>query len=537
MKTLKKLAAFVVYLLLVVSFSSCEKQSNDLQSISFNIQNVTNSLKKGTPKDGKVPVCNSDKDPAYVIVTLDSKDYRLDILTSLEEGTETKTLKLLAGTYKLNEFKVYADDGTELWAAPIVGSYYAELFGIDGVGCETVDNIEVCRTITIDAFEKQKEEVKVLCWNDFDYKDFGFNWFDYTKVEIKTLCFFGDVCVEDEDQADVWHFTGSSYEGLPYEGSQFVALIEVFIKNSVGEVINDETLNSSLASRVFNDDGSVETVEPVCVEFPDYLNQVDNYTFTVNLIMTDGESVSIVEDVPFNAEDDWSVISGFDKGVYMLEVGCDGNDIPQGDPPPGCVGGGGGFVYYGDVGDICNQTGLSGVGFTADELVLFGSSLEELDNNINHDDPIRGHKFVRFDGWFGRVANPQGNPTQWGDGKSWTYPIFIHNPLIPTSDNNYNFNCLDQKILVGWATYSYLPNESSTGTMNITYEAVDGYVLSNVCTYVNHTNISSKKYEDITCSSGPEGTDIEELSVTVEIPSPRRPAEYLVAGYMNVCPE
>ncbi|MCK5788554.1 MAG: hypothetical protein KAH32_06125, partial [Chlamydiia bacterium] len=365
----------------------------------------------------------------------------------------------------------------------------------------------------------------------------GFNWFDYTKVEIKTLCFFGDVCV-DEDQADVWHLPGSEsvYEGLPYEGPQFVALIEVFIKNSTGDTVNDLELNSSLESAlVDNGDGTI-TINPLCIEFPDYLSQEDNYTFTINLIMPDGESEPIVVNEPFKAEDNWSDITGFDNGVYLLEVGCDGYDIPQGDPPPGCINGGGGFVYYGDVGNICSQMNLTSVGFTSDELTQFGSSLEELDNN-NHNDPIRGHEFVRFDGWFGRVANPQGDPTRWGDNKEWTYPIFIHSPSISASDNIYDFGCLDQKILVGWATYSYYPSESTTGSMHITYEAVDGYVLSNICTYVNHTNISSKKFEEIVCSSGPEGTNVDALNIVVDIPSPRKPAQYLVAGYMNVCPE
>lgn len=204
MKTIKRLATFLVALLLVVEFSSCEKQTNDLQSVSFNIQNVTNSLKKAAgPQDDRIPVCKEDI-PAYVIAKIDGNEYKLNVLAGLNDGTETQVLKLDADTYTLQDFKVYSAGDDLIWAAPISGSYYANLFGIQGVAVD----------FTVAAFEKSKFNIDVLCWQTYSYKDFGFNWFDYNEVEIKTMCFFGDVCVEEHE---LWHNTGSYYQQSNYE--------------------------------------------------------------------------------------------------------------------------------------------------------------------------------------------------------------------------------------------------------------------------------------------------------------------------------
>ena len=327
MKTIKRLATFLVALLLVVEFSSCEKQSNDLQSVSFNIQNVTNSLKKATgPQDDRIPVC-IDEEPSYVIAKIGDNEYKLNVLTGLNDGTETQVLKLDAGTYTLSSFKVYAldndgDDNDELiWATPESGSYYANLFGIQGVGVDFI----------VAPFEKSKFNIDVLCWQTYSYKDFGFNWFDYNKVEIKTLCFFGDVCVEEHE---LWHSTGSYYQQSNYEGYDFPAIFEVFITNEAGDIINDLTLNSNM----LHPDGTIwqGVGSPLCIEYPDYDGIIDNYEFTINLILPNGDSYPIIEGQPFTAEQDPMDITG-DDGVYDFAVGalCEGYTPPPfGDDPP-----------------------------------------------------------------------------------------------------------------------------------------------------------------------------------------------------------
>ena len=324
MKTFKKLTTFLVAILFVISFSSCEKQTNDMQLVSFDIENITNSFKKADPVDEDIPFCSSDM-PAYVKVIIDNEEYMLNILSHLNDGTETEVLKLDVGTYTLSSFKVYAldndSDGVDelIWATPESGSYYADLFKIKGVSFE----------FTIEAFEKKKIDINVLCWQDYSYKEFGFNTFDFSKVKIKSLCFFGDICVEDHV---LWHDLGSYYQQATYQDSNFPAIFEVFIIDEVGDTINDTSVNANLV----HPDGRIwQGVDlPLCVEYPDYIDRDDDYTFYINLILPNGDSYPIINE-DFTAEQDQIDITG-DDGVYDFVIGalCYGIIIPPfGDDP------------------------------------------------------------------------------------------------------------------------------------------------------------------------------------------------------------
>lgn len=325
MKTIKRLATFLVALLLVVEFSSCEKQTSDIQSVSFNIQNVTNNLKKATvPQDDSIPVCK-DEEPSYVIATISGNDYKLNVLSGLNDGTETQVLKLDEGTYTLESFKVYSSLDLLIWATPEKDSYYANLFGLQGVGFD----------FTVEAFVKSKLDIDVLCWEPYSYKEFGFNWFDYSQVEIKTLCFFGDICVEEDE---LWHAQGSYYynqESYIPDDFDFPAIFEVFITNETGDTINDLELNSNM----YHPDGTIwqGVGSPLCIEYPNYKGVVDNYKFTINLITPNGESFPLIVGHEFTAEQDPVEITG-DDGVYDFAVGslCDGITPPElfSSPPP-----------------------------------------------------------------------------------------------------------------------------------------------------------------------------------------------------------
>jgi hypothetical protein len=324
MKTIKSLATSLVALFLVVAFSSCEKQSDDLESISFNIQNVTNTLKKdGGSKDVNIPACK-DEAPSYAIARIDGKDYRLDILNRLNDGTETQVIKLEIGNHTLESFKVFSNTGL-IWAAPTKDSYYATQFDIVGVDID----------FTIEAFKKSKLNVSVLCWQAYSFKDFGFNWFDYNEIEVKTLCFFGDICVDDYE---LWHETGCYYGQSLYNDNEFPAIFEVIITNELGDTINDLSVNSNL----LHPDGTMWQGEgaPLCIEYPNYVGITDNYNFSINVFLPNGEKFPVVVEEHFTAEQDQVDITGED-GVYNFNVGtlCDGiAPPPVGEDPPynGC---------------------------------------------------------------------------------------------------------------------------------------------------------------------------------------------------------
>ena len=190
MRNLKYLEAFFVTLFLTITFSSCEKNPTEdtLQVVSFNISNVTNLNKKITvPNKTGLPTC-SDLKATYAIVTLrggdivGTQDFRIDILSSLNDGTETQTIKLASGEYKIDAFLVYADDDSDdtteelIWATPEACSYYAGIWGIVGVTSTENTSCNVPSLgFSVDPFTKTTINVDVLCWKEYSYEEFGFN--------------------------------------------------------------------------------------------------------------------------------------------------------------------------------------------------------------------------------------------------------------------------------------------------------------------------------------------------------------------------
>ncbi|MCK5781927.1 MAG: hypothetical protein KAH10_05020 [Flavobacteriales bacterium] len=305
MRNLKSIVTSLVATVFVLVFSSCEKHSELVsQDVSFNVKNITDNLKKGsiTPDNPtNFPVC-SEESPAYVIAQISTSEdgsnpveYTLNVLQNLEDGTQTQVVKLDPGNYYLTSFLVYDENENLIWASPEEGSTYDELWNLDGV----------TKKFEVTAFEKHKVDIDVVCWDSYTYKEFGFAWFSFDKIKIKALCFFGDVCMEDHV---FWHSGNSPYASqLSYQGYDFPAIFKVVI--SAGDVIiNDEEFNSNLE---WFGEG-----KPLCIEFPDYVGQDDDYKFEIFLMMPDGNySEDAIFTEEFSAEGDQSDILG-DDGIY-----------------------------------------------------------------------------------------------------------------------------------------------------------------------------------------------------------------------------
>ena len=236
------------------------------------------------------------------------------MLQNYGDGTETEVLKLDEGAHTITMFEVYDANGTIIWLSPAEGSYYDNLWSVTGVELP----------FRIDKFQKHKVDIDVLCFEPYNYENFGFSWFDFDQIKVKTLCFFGDVCTKFHVE---WHAENSPYNGQSnYEGYDFPSIFEVVITDEDGNVVNDLTQNSNLSWQGVG--------EPLCIEYPDYVGQVDNYTFTINLMMPDG-TYDEVYSQEFTAEEfnntDGDPLTNFGQkdGVFDFVVGnCsyDGND-------------------------------------------------------------------------------------------------------------------------------------------------------------------------------------------------------------------
>ena len=317
MRNLKRLATSLVALFLVIAFSSCEKQptGDALQEVSFNVNNVTNLLKKATgPNDQMIPDC-VDSLPSYVVATINGTEYKLNVLSGLNDGTETQVVKLMAGTYSLDAFKDYAQGGTMIWATPADGSYYADLWNLQGVAFD----------FDVTAFTKTKIDIDVLCWEPYFYEEFGFNWFDFQQVTIKTICFFGDICTPEYE---LWGET--QYD---------------FVANYRIEILDGDMMVASESTYEWK-----RIAAPLCIEYPEYGDREDE-TYTVNFyVMTpDGEVGPAT--MTLNA----------DTGVLMIDgIDVSTNDINGDEDMDGIFD----FVFC--QGENCNYDGNAGVNFVGE---------------------------------------------------------------------------------------------------------------------------------------------------------------------------
>jgi hypothetical protein len=328
---MKKLMYLWVALLTLVFTVSCDKNDDtvmvdptvELVDVSFDLNNYIPAAAKDldTKADGdedqKIPIC-SDLAASYVMADIDGTVYTLKLVT-LNGGMETEVIKLLPDTYDLNEFVVYNDNGTPgdtsddipIYASPIMGSYYQALWSLEGVAKE----------FRVDAFTKSKVTIDVLCYKPFQYEAFGFAWFEYAKYQVKTVCFFGDICTKFFEE---FHMNDNSpYYGQDFDGYDFPAIFNVVVKNGEN-IVNDLNVNSNA--------GWYGAGEPLCIEYPDLVGVDESYTFEISLAMPDGTYVSVYTGNFTDAN--WSGAEGDNNfggadGVFDFVVGnCsyDGNN-------------------------------------------------------------------------------------------------------------------------------------------------------------------------------------------------------------------
>ncbi|APG60518.1 DUF1566 domain-containing protein [Christiangramia salexigens] len=323
MKNLKIFAGLFFSLLILSCNKEDVNESEDLafQEVVFDVSNYTASSQRGSQNLSKaeaveslIPEC-SEIDAALVKLTiLDAADvateYTLD-LVAINNNTETEPLKLNEGEYRITSFVAYAEDGvTAVWAAPMMGSYYQTLWNLKGVKD---------LPFTINKFDKIKVNVDVLCYEPFDYQNFGFGWFAFSQTEINTICFFGDICTEFYEQ---WHtLEGSPYVGQSYNGYDFPAIFSVEVYNAEGVRVNDANMDSNIS---WQGSGA-----PLCIEYPNQIGVEETFNYSILVALPDG-NWEVIHNGSFadTAEASTSGDGGFGgkDGVFTFGAGCTNAD-------------------------------------------------------------------------------------------------------------------------------------------------------------------------------------------------------------------
>ena len=186
---MKKL--FVLIAALAFIAFGCKKDqpqsSTQLVDVTFSGNLLTKDF-GGTKADD----CFSEK-ADWAVITINGVDYTTDVYY-IDGVPYTKAIKFAPtegdDTYQITSFLLYSDfdnndpgDDAIIAAAPETESDYGD-FVVQGMPME----------FTVGAFVKVEIPIEVLCFENYEYNEFGFFWFTYDEIVVRTQCFFGDLC-------------------------------------------------------------------------------------------------------------------------------------------------------------------------------------------------------------------------------------------------------------------------------------------------------------------------------------------------------
>ena len=252
-------------------FTSCSKDEDsgvnpdsDKATLSFGaiVQDLAN---KSTNKQsdigdeiGDMPECTDDT-AAYVEIVLmqgenevvgtTTEPFRVDLVAGQLFTEEVPELELTPGSYSLAHFAVYNEEGTLIWLAPKGGEL-----------AQFVDN-PLPLDINLGAGVKKYVEVDVICYDDRDVNQYGYQFFELDLNEAFEYCFFANYCTP--------------------EGRHFPARYSVDISID-GELIYSGEVNTTGT----HENGDLYA-EPLCLALPDleeFEDDVEYIDYTLTLL-------------------------------------------------------------------------------------------------------------------------------------------------------------------------------------------------------------------------------------------------------------
>lgn len=276
MKNIKNYFAFLSVFALI--FTSCSKDETGIDSptekatLSFEaiVADLAESSTNKQSINGDVPEC-SEAAPSYVEVVLTQGDeyvvgedapFRVDLASGQVFTEENAALELAPGTYTLEHFAVYDAQGNLTWIAPK-----------GGVLEELVDT-PLPMNIELGAGVKKYVDVSVLCYDDRDVNQYGYQFFEFNTTKAFEFCFFANYCEPN--------------------GKHFPARYSVEISID-GKVIYDAEENINEVG--VNSQGD-NYADPICFALPDIAKYADDdeyIDYTVTLLDWNG-----VYDAPEN---------------------------------------------------------------------------------------------------------------------------------------------------------------------------------------------------------------------------------------------
>ncbi|MDA3905834.1 MAG: hypothetical protein PF484_07150 [Bacteroidales bacterium] len=224
----------------------------------------------------------------YASIDIDGIVHTVEVF-HLDGTMYTNTLKLTPGLHTVNTFILKNDDGT-----PLVDSDDIDVYATPMKNAEYSEFVEEGLPIEFEtsAFLKNEVDIDVICYKPTAFTSFGFSWFQVDRVIVREFNFFGDFCTKyfrQYDANEFYHLQTLSPFGLNHD---MIAIfqIEVFANGDLVATYNNET--TSL-------DG-----EPLKVQYPDYVDYVDEFDFVLSILVKDGTGFSFKEFHTWSTVDD-----------------------------------------------------------------------------------------------------------------------------------------------------------------------------------------------------------------------------------------
>ena len=247
--------------------TSCSKDETVQKDPADNVATLTFAsvladFNQATNKQSELPNCSGDT-PAFaeISLTYGAADTEVNVVvpimmdsngffTALDDKLE---IPIPSGqdwvSVSLNEFNVWNDvngaPGDIIWKAPMEGSDF-EGFVSDPLPMD----------FDLRAGSKNYVDVEVLCFDDRVVNKYGYQFFDITFEELRTLCFFANYCTDEgrhftaNYDLDLYYYSGDNTEVTP-------------------EMSELEVLYANRSPEVKGLDGDDYYADPLCIAIPE----------------------------------------------------------------------------------------------------------------------------------------------------------------------------------------------------------------------------------------------------------------------------
>ncbi len=325
MKKLSKYFSLIICLATLFSCSQDDVKNLSEEKATLSFGSLLNDLSgnRAMLKEhlDDIPDC-TDGMPAYVEVALsqggswvvgsDTNPLRVDLSPNAADydgdGVDnyftkySPDLELVPGTYTLEYFTVFDNEGNKLWIAPRSGLF------------ENMVGAALPMDIPLGAGVKKYVSVDVVCYDRRMVNEYGYLFFDLNQNEIMNFCIFGNFCDENGRHFPA-HFSASAwiYTGDPQNPrGQSISLITM---NEVGVNSNGDAF-----------------AKPLCIALVDK-SGTDEYYVEITLLESDAYDAppKLIRSGVITDTDVRSLYSGDNSTEYFhfMEGNCNAEDTPD----------------------------------------------------------------------------------------------------------------------------------------------------------------------------------------------------------------